>query len=186
MFCVFPEKSSLDISLNRTGRNNIKKKKTYLLWRTSTGRFGSTGRLSQTRLFVYLNNCVMSDILQVFDRIIVSGACNANHATAVIKNILEIIGWNDRPKKRWRNDLDAYCNGWSEVALENTTWKDVGWAFAQLWNTKSKIKKKLEMNWNARLKWNGAGHVSRAVVMAMDEGETAEKVPSPSAGTLCS
>ena len=40
-----------------------------------------------------------------------------------------------RPKKRWRDDLDAHCNGWFEVALEKTTWKDVGEAFAQQWDT---------------------------------------------------
>ena len=35
-------------------------------------------------------------------------------------------GW---PKERWQDDLDAHCNGWFEVAFENTTWKDVGEVF---------------------------------------------------------
>ena len=43
-----------------------------------------------------------------------------------------------RPKKRWRDDFDAHCNGWFEVALEKNTWNDIGEAFAQLWANKKK------------------------------------------------
>ena len=37
----------------------------------------------------------------------------------------------DRPKKRWRDDMDVHCGGWFEVALEKSTWKDMGEAFVQ-------------------------------------------------------
>ena len=47
--------------------------------------------------------------------------------------------------KRWRDDLNAHCNGWFEVTLEKTTWKDVGEAFAQQWDIYGKLKKKVKI-----------------------------------------
>ena len=40
-----------------------------------------------------------------------------------------------RPRKRWRDDLDAYREGWFEVAQEKSTWKELGEAFAQQWDS---------------------------------------------------
>ncbi|CAD0197919.1 unnamed protein product [Chrysodeixis includens] len=40
-----------------------------------------------------------------------------------------------RPKKRWRDDFKVHREDWFEVAQDRKTWKDLGEAFAQQWDT---------------------------------------------------
>ncbi|XP_063623893.1 uncharacterized protein LOC134795891 [Cydia splendana] len=40
-----------------------------------------------------------------------------------------------RPRRRWRDDLDAYLNDWPEIAQNRDEWKSRGEAFAQQWDT---------------------------------------------------
>ncbi|XP_063618711.1 uncharacterized protein LOC134791591 [Cydia splendana] len=41
-------------------------------------------------------------------------------------------GW---PRRRWRDDLDAFISGWPEKALQRELCKSGGEAFAQQWDT---------------------------------------------------
>ena len=46
-------------------------------------------------------------------------------------------GWRrrGRPRRRWRDDLDAFLDGWPEIAADRELWKSKGEAFAQQWDT---------------------------------------------------
>ncbi|XP_026323193.1 uncharacterized protein LOC113232637 [Hyposmocoma kahamanoa] len=45
------------------------------------------------------------------------------------------VGHRGRPRKGWRDELDAYDKAWVQLAQDRDAWRDQEEAFAQQWDT---------------------------------------------------